>query len=349
VQVGFNGRRGAGAHARFERELSTNITQRLNEVDAVVLVDSAEQPMQARPQALLRTLAASGHENKLIVCFTHFDGVKGDNLPDARSKKQHVFRSLQNAIGSVRKVLGRSAENALSRNVADRVFFVSSIQEPIKESAKMTLAQLRRLVNEISATIIPPPPTAVTPVYDMANLILCIPQAMTAFRDPWRARLRLPSTSSVVPEHWTRIKALSRRFAELGMVEYDNLRPVADFILRLSEHVIVFLGSPILWEPENAPEEMKRQVVDEIARQVFADLHILAGQRLFHDRVKEWAKAYSHRGTGSTSERARDIDVIYDAGAPIPREAGTENTSKFVAELCHVARRAVEKAGGRFQ
>ncbi len=340
---------GLGHTPDSSASISTNITQRLNEVDAVVLVDSAEQPMQAGPQALLRTLAASGHENKLIVCFTHFDGVKGDNLPDAKSKKQHVFRSLQNAIGSVREVLGRSAENSLSRNVADRAFFVSNIQEPIKESAKMTLAELQRLVGAISATIIPPPPATVMPVYDVANLILCIPQAMAAFRDPWRARLRLPSTSSVDPEHWTRIKALSRRFAELGMVEYDNLRPVADFILRLSEHIIVFLASPIFWEPENASEEMKRQVVDEVARQVFADLHILAGQRLFHERVKEWAKAYAHRGTGSTGERARDIDFIYDAGAPIPREAGNENTSKFVAELCRVVRHAVEKSGGRFQ
>jgi hypothetical protein len=340
---------GLGHTPDSSASISTNITQRLNDVDAVVLVDSAEQPMQAGPQALLRTLAASGHENKLIVCFTHFDGVKGDNLPDSRSKKQHVFRSLQNAIGSIREVLGRSAENALSRNVAERVFFVSNIHEPIKESAKMTLAELQRLVDSIRATIIPPPPTTATPVYDVANLILCIPQAMAAFRDPWRARLRLPSTSNVSPEHWTRIKALSRRFAEQGMVEYDNLRPVADFILRLSEHVIVFLSSPICWEPASAPEEMKRQVVDEVARQVFADLHGLAGQRLFHDRIKDWARAYSHRGTGSTNERARDIDFIYDAGAPVPREAGNENTSKFVAELCRVVRQAVEKSGGRFQ
>jgi hypothetical protein len=172
---------------------------------------------------------------------------------------------------------------------------------------------------------------------------------MKAFREPWRARLRLPSRSNVDPEHWTRIKALSRRFAELGTVEYDNLRPVADFILRLSEHIIVFLASPIFWEPENAPEEMKRGVVDEIGRRVFADLHDLAAQRLFHERVKEWARAYSYRGVGSTGERARDIDVIYDVGAPIPGEAGNENTSKFVAELGRVVRAAVEKSGGRFQ
>ena len=52
--------------------------------DAVVLVDNAEQPMQAAPQALLRTLAASGHERKLIGCFTHFDSVIRIRLAVAR-------------------------------------------------------------------------------------------------------------------------------------------------------------------------------------------------------------------------------------------------------------------------
>lgn len=340
---------GLGHTPDSSASISTNITQRLNDVDAVVLVDSAEQPMQAGPQALLRTLAASGHENKLIVCFTHFDGVKGDNLQNVSAKKQHVYKSLQNAIGSVREVLGRSAENALSRTVADRVFFVSNIQEPIKATAQMTLDELRRIIKAIQATIIPPPPAKVRPIYDVANLILCIPQAMAAFRDPWRGKLRLPSRSNVSPEHWTRIKALSRRFAEQGTYEYDTLRPVADFILRLSEHIIVFLASPLRWQPGDATEEMKRQVVDAMARRVFSDLHELGARRLFHERVKEWAAAYAHRGTGSTYERAQDIDGIYDVAAPIPGKAASENASKLVTAIMTTVKDSVGKSGGEFQ
>jgi hypothetical protein len=340
---------GLGHTPDSSASISTSITQRLNEVDAVVLVDSAEQPMQAGPQALLRTLAASGHENKLIVCFTHFDGVKGDNLQNVGAKKQHVYKSLQNAIGSVREVLGRSAENALSRTVADRVFFVSNIQEPIKGTAKMTLDELHRMVGTIRASIIPPPPATATPVYDVTNLILCIPQAMAAFRDPWRAKLRLPSRSNVSPEHWTRIKALSRRFAEQGKDEYDTLRPVADFILRLSEHIIVFLGAPLRWQPGHTSEEMKSQVVDEIARRVFSDLHELGAQRLFHERVKDWGMAYAHRGTGSTHERAQDIDGIYGVAAPIPGEAANENASRLVSAILLTVKDAVAKSGGVFQ
>jgi hypothetical protein len=94
---------------------------------------------------------------------------------------------------------------------------------------------------------------------------------------------------------------------------------------------------------------MKQQVVDEIARRVFTDLHELAAQRLFHERVKDWAAAYAHRGTGSTHERAQDIDGIYDVAAPIPGEAANENASKLVADVMAKVKDSVSKSGGVFQ
>jgi hypothetical protein len=340
---------GLGHTPDSSASVSTNITQRLRDLDAVILVDNAEQPMQAAPQALLRMLASSGHERKLIVCFTHFDSVKGDNLPDIAARKQHVYRSLQSAISSIRDTLGRSAESALNRVVEARTFFLSKIQSPIEEKNRLTLAELRRLLLTMREMIKPPPPTSVIPVYDKANLILSLPPAMVSFRDPWRARLNLPSRAAISAEHWTRIKALSRRFAELGTTEYSYLRPVADFIARLIEHVMVVLSTPLKWEPEDAPEEMKRQVVSEITSEVHAELHALAESRLFHDRVKEWSIAYSHRGTGSTRDRAHDIEAIYDMAAPIPGEMADPKASELVASVMKVVQAAVEKKGGLFE
>ncbi len=340
---------GLGHTPDTSASISTTITQRLKDIDAVVLVDNAEQPMQAAPQALMRTLAASGHERKLIVCFTHFDQVKGVNLPTPLARKEHVFRSLENAISGVRDVLGRSAENALRRETTGKAFFLSNIQSRIKDSNRLTLSELRRLMQTIRDSIKPRPPTHVTPIYDMANLILCIPQAMNAFRDPWRGRLNLPSRSALSPEHWTRIKALARRFAELGTTEYDTLRPVADFIARLIEHVTVVLSAPLLWEPQDAPEEMKRQVVGEMAATVHAKLHELGQTRLFHERVAEWSTAYSHRGKGSSRERANDIEGIYGEAAPIPGEVADPNATALVACVKRVVMDAVRAAGGRIE
>lgn len=340
---------GLGHTPDSSSSISTSITQRLKDIDAVVLVDNAEQPMQAAPQALVRTLAASGNERKLMVCFTHFDQVKGPNLPNITARKDHVFRSLENAIGSIREVLGRSAEYALRRETASKTFFFSNIQNPIKESNRLTIAELKRLVDTIRDSIKPRPPAYVTPVYDMSNLILAIPQAMSAFRDPWRGRLRLPSRSTVSPEHWTRIKALSRRFAELGSTEYDTLRPVADFIARLIEHVTVVLSSPLRWDPETATEEMKRQVIADIASAVHGKLHELGETRLFHERVKEWSVAYSHRGTGSSRVRAIDIEGIYGVAAPIPGEIADPHSTQLVASIKAFVQEAVEGVGGAFE
>ena len=340
---------GLGHTPDSSSSISTSITQRLKDIDAVVLVDNAEQPMQAAPQALVRTLAASGNERKLLVCFTHFDQVKGPNLPDPAARKEHVFRSLENAIGSIRESLGRSAENALRRETASKTFFLSNIQNPIKEKNRLTISELQRLVVAIQASIKPRPPAKVTPVYDISNLILAIPQAMNAFRDPWRGRLRLPSRSKISPEHWTRIKALSRRFAELGSTEYSSLRPVADFIARLIEHVTVVLSNPLRWTPDNASEEMKRQVIADIASVVHEKLHELGETRLFHERVKEWSMAYSHRGTGSARERAMDIEGIYGLAAPIPGEAADPNSTALVASIKVMVQSAVESTGGEFE
>jgi hypothetical protein len=42
--------------------------------------------MQAAPVAAMRELARSGNAAKLIVVFTHFDEVKGDNPPTLSAK-----------------------------------------------------------------------------------------------------------------------------------------------------------------------------------------------------------------------------------------------------------------------
>jgi hypothetical protein len=58
-------------------------------VAAVLLVDNAAQPMQPAPVAALKGIAVSGNASKLHVIFTHFDQVKGDNLPGFSNRDHH--------------------------------------------------------------------------------------------------------------------------------------------------------------------------------------------------------------------------------------------------------------------
>jgi hypothetical protein len=58
-------------------------------VAAVLVVDNAAQPMQAAPVAALKGIAVSGNASKLHVIFTHFDQVKGNNLPGFSDRDHH--------------------------------------------------------------------------------------------------------------------------------------------------------------------------------------------------------------------------------------------------------------------
>jgi hypothetical protein len=77
---------GLGHTPSTSASVSTTVSRRIGEVDAALLVDSAAQPMQAAPVAEMRELARSGNAAKLIVVFTHFDEVKGDNPPTLSAK-----------------------------------------------------------------------------------------------------------------------------------------------------------------------------------------------------------------------------------------------------------------------
>ena len=62
--------------------------------------------MQAAPLSVLRSVATSGHQGKLAIAFTHFDAVKGDNLPGFRAKRDHVVGSVKSSLSSLRNAIG---------------------------------------------------------------------------------------------------------------------------------------------------------------------------------------------------------------------------------------------------
>lgn len=330
--------------------VSTRITRRFQDSDSIILVDNAAQPMQAASTAVLEKLVSSGHHSKLIVCFTHFDDVKGLNLPNMAMRKDHVLNSFDNSANSVGRTLGLRAQKVLRDCKSDRVFFLSNIQNPVKvDGRSLSYNELTRLVQVIKDSIKPPVPTEAFPVYDDSSLVLNIQKAAQEFHLPWEARLRLRSDPRITPEHWSRIKALTRRLGELNIDEYDTLRPVADLITRLQVHLYLFIENPINWDPTYAPDDMKQGAIDRITRELDATLHDFVSEKLFKEKTRDWYQAYSHRGGGSTLVRSHEVKNIYDQTAPIPGELPTSHSSQFLLEIRKMVRKAVEAAGGRFQ
>ncbi len=308
---------GVGHTADSSSSISTTVTRRFRLVDAIVLVDNAAQPMQAAPCAVLHSVVASGHESKLIIAFTHFDEVVADDLVGREARKGKVLGSFENAVHAVGKSLGREAEVGLRRLNADRIVFLAGINFRLDPAAggdiKFSIKELRRLVDVFSRMIAPVAPFSYKPIYHIANLVLSVQTATEAFQSREK--------TLVCSEHWTRVKALTRRLGLFPKEDgYDTLIPVADLWKQLVDALYKFLSEPVAWLPSTPAEESEERarIIDRIRQEIEKRLDELARKRVKEERLKEWIAAFSRRGPGSGSDRKDDVLAQYGFAAPTP-------------------------------
>ncbi len=340
---------GIGHVADSTSSLSTSVTGRFRVADAIVLVDNAAQPMQAAPCKVLETLVTSGHESKLVVVFTHFEAVRGDNLRGLDAKKDHVISSFDNASNAIGRNHGSEAGVALRRLAPDRLVFLANGHKRASEILEPTRMELRRLLHLMESAVVPVEPSSFQPIYDTAGLVLASQKATQEFHDRWNGILGMDSRSQSRPEHWTRVKALSRRLGEMGQDEYDTLRPVADLKALLMTHLSRFLASPTAWFPFAPPEDgaERTQAIDAIRRDVHDSLGELSRRRVMEQRIAQWVAAYEHRGRGSTRVRAADIASIYGAAAPTLDAALQPSGREFLSDVGDLLAECVLAGGGR--
>ena len=340
---------GLGHTPKSSSSVSTGVSRLIEAVDAVLLVDSATQPMQAAPLAAMRELVATGNGRKLILAFTHFDEVKGDNLPSTAEKAQHVLASAENVLAAFGEDLGPYAERILRKRLEAARFFLADLQEPLSENTgagRRTIRQLLGLLTAIDQVIERPHPTEARPVYDRMNLALAIRSAAGAFQEAWRPRLGLESKPGFAKEHWTRVKALNRRLAAMGKDEYDTLRPVADLRQELRDRIYVFIQNPLHWEGPEPTEDERQVKYDALADSLGGRLLALSTRRVWRERMSDWERAYQESGRGSTFVRARIIgNDICEPAAPVPDVTPSTDRNQFLREVVREVEAATEEVG----
>jgi hypothetical protein len=330
--------------------VTTHVTRRFDRADVILLVDNAQQPMQAAPLSVLRAVASSSHEKKLAVAFTHFDQIKGHNLRTFADKRGHVMASVLNALSNLRDILGTPVVKSIEHGLDDRCFMFGGVDQnlarlPARAAEYMT-SELGQLVDFCEQAIMPPPVPEACPVYDPTGLSFAVREAVLNFQGPWLARLGLGPYEGVRKEHYSRVKALNRRIAGELDDEYDTLRPVADLVARLTESISRFLDSPIEWTRESDGDEEKQAAISRIRRAVSAVMYELAVRRLVADHLTQWRTAYDFRGDGSSFTRARTIRGIYDEAAPIPDAVMPPPSRQFLDEIRRIVTSAIEASGG---
>lgn len=345
---------GLGHTPNSSASVTSHVTRRFSQVDVILLVDNAQQPMQAAPLSVLRAVASSGHHDKLAIAFTHFDQIKGQNLPTFAEKRAHVMASVLNALSNLRDVLGISVVKAIEHSMDKRCFMLGGVDRQLAKlrsgAATYMKDQMTDLVRFFENAIAPPVPVDALPEYDPTGLGFAVQEAVTKFQGPWLAKLGMGSYEGFSKEHWARVKALNRRIAgELGD-EYDTLRPVADLVMQLRESISRFLNTPISWSRKPLDEQEEQAAIAHIRQKVDTALHDLAVKRLVEAHLAEWRVAYDEfRGPGSTRRRAVAIHGIYDAAAPLPDAVMTSPSVAFLAEIRKIVRRAIEENGGKMR
>lgn len=334
--------------------LTTRITKRFDDTDAILLVDNAQQPIQAAPLSVIRAVAASGHHRKLAIAFTHFDSVKGANIPTFEDKKAHVLASVTNGLRSLSTILGQPVVRALERSLESKCFMIGGLNRPLKQATegdrrRQNREELLKLLNFCQQSTSAQAEIEIAPRYNPAGLAFAVQSATHDFQKRWDAILGLRQLTDTHKEHWMRVKALNRRLAERTDVEYDTLRPVADFLARLNEAISHYLNAPENWTKDSVTEVETEAAIDAIRQKIFTELHSLSEKRIASNPIARWMTSYQYEGKGSTYKRAGEIHEIYANAAPELSLTMSTAAKELLSEIKEIVFDAIKEAGGQFE
>ena len=327
--------------------IASRVARRFADVDVILLVDSAKSPMLEAPISVLRAVAASGYQQKLVFAFTHFDLMRGHaNLPNFQAQRAHVMSVVQQTLTTLRDVVGLPAVRAIERELDGRCFMLGFLDRPLTEKQRGPVREMLKLIEFCERAIVPPEVPKVCPVYDTAGLILTTQAATTEFHARWNAIL-FTGSGNVRKAHWAEIKALNRRVVlDIDGGEYKDLKPVADLVARLSESITKFLHRPLRWEPRPPSEVEADEATSRVQRAVFSRLHPFVETKLIRVPRKDWVRAFDYRGAGSTYDRATVIRMIYESSTPIPRPVLDAHSEEFLREVRALLHEAIREGGG---
>ncbi len=341
---------GLGHIPNTTSNLPSKVIKLFDQSDAIVLVDNAQSPMQAPPYAVIKSASISGHYRKLFICFTHFDFVKGDNLPSIQDKIDHVNSSVDNLLGKLENELGYEVKKYLENQLTATTYFLSNLDEKIIDESRFDFLkdQMIDLINNLEKMSLPIESNSLSPIYDISTILFKIQSAAKGFHQIWDGYL---FGSSLIPgikkAHFTQIKALAKRLGHTSDNEYSFLRPISDFWASFNEQISNFLLTPIDWVPSNPSEEDRLRKIDEIRKKVSSKIFDFAKEHLKDKMLSDWQVAYDYSGLGSAALRANKIESIYGNSVPETMEDMDKSIRLFVKNIMTIINESIIECGGK--
>ncbi|MCL5027664.1 MAG: ABC transporter ATP-binding protein [Bacteroidetes bacterium] len=316
--------------------------------DAIVLVDDAQSPMLAPPYAVIKSTAISGHYQKLFICFTHFDTVKGDNLPSIEDKTDHIYGSVDNLLGKLESELGYEVKKFLVNHLIKSTYFLANLDEKFRLDSKYSFSndQLIEFMNKLETMIHPTNIVSVKPTYDVSTILFKIKKASERFHNIWKGYL-YGSIPNIKKMHFSQVKALARRLGYGWETGYSDFKPISDFWASFNEQISGFLTSPVSWHPSNPTEEQKLHKIDELKQKVSAKIESYAIGNIKNQMLHDWQIAFDgFSGRGSDKPRREKIDSIYNNVIPIISDDLDTITKKFITDMLQIISETIKESDG---
>lgn len=333
---------GLGHTRETSTSLSGNITNKFKNVDAIILVDTAQQPMLAAPAAALKNIVNYAVEDKLILAFTHFDQVKGDNLRTIKDKKNFTLNSIENILDEIGKDISKEAKRELKQVIDKNTVFLWNIQQ--KELHKFTKSELRTLTGLILEKTDSIDFENQSVAFDSSFLEKHILKAISEFHKKWDGYLGLYFHPIYNKQHWATIKAFTKRLGIFQWEEYNHLKPISDLAEILNQNMRLFIDSSII-EPLKPIEKdlitwTKRKILSETSQEIRSFI----ASEISYKRTDDWETAYEHSGVGSSKYRAMDIKNIYNDASLNPREdMPLMQLNSFVEKIKEIIKISIEQ------
>ena len=291
---------GLGHVSTSSGSVPSKLIELYQDVDVILVVDNATQPLQAGTQSLITSAGTMGHTEKIALAFTHFDQVSGDNLDGLQARKEHVSKSVGNFLYTVGKTISPQLSTILSDQLAERTYFFSYINTPDLAHNKLSLGNLSELYKYFEQ--VEPVPmesrslASVAPFIHNPNIIESIhTEAVPIFLQKEHGNMR--------GSHWTQLKALARRFTYGMDHEYAHLRPVSHLtqcIMSSNYQLLVHMCGGNM------------ALVNKLADEMGHAIHRRIRDTLCNDFDSEWTDAYYECGTGCHVRRVGIIDNLFE-------------------------------------
>lgn len=286
---------GIGHDTRESSKLSARHLDYFHFADLIGLVEESKKPFASGGKSAMEGIIRNGYLDKFKLIFSKLDEVEVGDEEDTDREEQ--IRAVKKGFRNVKNAL---KEDGIESNVGnEHLYYLSNMKD--KEAHPDSVLEIKRLITDIKCLFDEDLPQFIEPIYDYEMLSSYLVKSSDTFITKWNSMLN--------SKHWQTVKAFNRRMC-WKWDEFCDMKPISDFHHDVTKGVESFISSPNGWKNSATPS-MQSKSINRVKQEFSNILLSFSRMVILQTHSKEWEKAMSLSGAGSTIIRRSQIkDII---------------------------------------